>query len=65
MEFLIFGLGGLIAGALCGLPGLGGGILLMPLLRCGLGLPPPGYRDGEIVLFVKSIPRGWQAVSFQ
>jgi uncharacterized membrane protein YfcA len=38
--FAILGIGGVAAGALGGLLGIGGGILLMPLLRFGFDLPP-------------------------
>lgn len=37
---LLFG-GGLVAGALGGFLGIGGGIVLMPILRFLIGLPPP------------------------
>jgi uncharacterized protein len=40
VEISILVMGGLVAGALGGMLGLGGGILLMPLLRFWLGLPP-------------------------
>lgn len=40
-HILFLVLAGFLAGLIGGLLGLGGGILLMPVLRFGLGLPPP------------------------
>ena len=39
-ELLLLILGGLVAGTLGGMLGIGGGIVLMPILRFGAGLPP-------------------------
>lgn len=39
LDLVLLVLGGLAAGALGGLLGLGGGVLLMPILRFGAGLP--------------------------
>ncbi len=50
-EFLILLGTGLAAGTLGGLLGLGGGIILMPLLRFGFGLSPM-YAAGTCVLAV-------------
>lgn len=47
---MIFGVG-VVAGALGGLLGIGGGVVLMPVLRFGLGLPP-GLAAGTCVLGV-------------
>lgn len=38
--FLLLGLGGMMAGMLGGLLGIGGGILIMPVLRFIVGLEP-------------------------
>ncbi|MGD2154300.1 MAG: TSUP family transporter, partial [Gemmatimonadales bacterium] len=43
--------GGLLAGALGGLLGIGGGIVLMPLLRFVIGLEP-AYAAGTCVVAV-------------
>jgi len=40
-ELFVLFLGGLLAGALGGLLGIGGGIVLMPMLRFVVGLSPP------------------------
>ncbi len=40
LDCFLLAAGGLLAGALGGLLGLGGGIVLMPLLRFGIGLSP-------------------------
>jgi uncharacterized membrane protein YfcA len=40
-EIIMLTAGGLLAGVLGGLLGIGGGIVLMPLLRFLIGLPPP------------------------
>ncbi len=40
-EIMVLLGGGFIAGALGGLLGIGGGIVLMPMLRFLIGLPPP------------------------
>jgi uncharacterized membrane protein YfcA len=50
-EGLLMLTGGLAAGILGGLLGLGGGIVLMPLLRFGVGLPA-GQAAGTCVLAV-------------
>jgi uncharacterized membrane protein YfcA len=50
-ELLILLGGGLLAGFLGGLLGLGGGIVLMPLLRFGIGLSP-AHAAGTCVLAV-------------
>ena len=47
--FLIFG--GLIAGMLGGLLGIGGGILIMPILRFGVGLDP-AFAAGTCIVAV-------------
>ena len=39
-ELILLAAGGLIAGMLGGLLGIGGGVVLMPILRFGVGLPP-------------------------
>jgi uncharacterized membrane protein YfcA len=51
IVFLILLGTGLAAGTLGGLLGLGGGIILMPLLRFGFGLPPM-YAAGTCILAV-------------
>ncbi|MBW1871519.1 MAG: TSUP family transporter, partial [Deltaproteobacteria bacterium] len=48
--FFLFS-GGLLAGALGGLLGIGGGIVLMPLLRF-VALLPPAYAAGTCVVAV-------------
>ena len=50
-EFVILLGTGLVAGTVGGLLGLGGGIVLMPLLRFGFGLSPL-YAAGTVVLAV-------------
>lgn len=50
-ETLLLLAGGLLAGIVGGLLGLGGGIILMPLLRFGAGLSP-AYAAGTCVLAV-------------
>ena len=40
LVWILLGAGGFIAGSLGGLLGIGGGIVLIPLLRFGLGLSP-------------------------
>jgi len=40
-EIILLLIGGLLAGSLGGLLGIGGGIVLMPMLRFLVGLPPP------------------------
>jgi len=50
-EILLFVAGGLLAGILGGMLGLGGGIILMPLLRFGAGLSP-AYAAGTCVIAV-------------
>jgi uncharacterized membrane protein YfcA len=47
----LLGLGGMAAGILGGLLGIGGGILIMPILRFGLGLGP-GEAAGTCVVAV-------------
>ena len=49
-ELFLF-VGGLVAGVLGGLLGIGGGIVLMPLLRFVVGLSPP-YAAGTCILAV-------------
>lgn len=51
LECVLLLLGGLIAGTLGGLLGLGGGIILMPLLRFGVSLSP-AFAAGTCVLAV-------------
>lgn len=51
MEYFLLGLGGLAAGALGGLLGIGGGILIMPLLRFAWGLEPV-YAAGTCIVAV-------------
>jgi uncharacterized membrane protein YfcA len=51
VETLLMLFGGLTAGTLGGMLGLGGGIVLMPLLRFGVGLPA-GQAAGTCVLAV-------------
>ncbi|MFC1588373.1 sulfite exporter TauE/SafE family protein [Planctomycetota bacterium] len=50
-ELVLLFLGGLIAGALGGLLGIGGGIILMPLLRFIVGLSP-SHSAGTCILAV-------------
>lgn len=50
-ELLILLFGGLLAGMLGGLLGIGGGVVLMPLLRFGFGLSP-AYAAGTCVVAV-------------
>ena len=50
-EILLLFSGGLLAGALGGLLGIGGGIVLMPLLRF-VALLPPAYAAGTCVVAV-------------
>jgi uncharacterized membrane protein YfcA len=40
LEFVLITIVGVLAGILGGMLGIGGGILIMPVLRYGLGLPP-------------------------
>jgi len=51
VEYLLLGLGGLTAGALGGLLGIGGGILIMPLLRFVWGMEP-AYAAGTCIVAV-------------
>ena len=51
MDALLLVLGGLVAGMLGGMLGLGGGVVLMPLLRFGIGLAP-AEAAGTCVLAV-------------
>jgi len=51
MMLLLLGFGGLTAGMLGGLLGIGGGILIMPLLRFGMGFEP-AYAAGTCVVAV-------------
>ena len=58
VYLLLVGLG---AGCVGGLLGLGGGILLMPVLRFGLGLPPPMAVGTCIVgVFCTTFAGGWR-----
>ena len=50
-DILILFMGGFLAGALGGLLGIGGGIVLMPMLRFLVGLSP-AYAAGTCVLAV-------------
>ena len=56
-DVLLLLAGGLLAGVLGGLLGLGGGIILMPLLRFGAGLSP-AYAAGTCVIAVFFTTRG-------
>ena len=47
--FAVLGIGGFAAGALGGLLGIGGGILLMPLLRFGFDLSPAAAAGTFVV----------------
>jgi uncharacterized membrane protein YfcA len=51
IAWLLLAGGGFVAGGLGGLLGIGGGIVLMPLLRFGIGLSPP-YAAGTCILGV-------------
>jgi len=51
MTLLLLSMGGIMAGMLGGLLGIGGGILIMPLLRFGMGLEP-AYAAGTCVVAV-------------
>ena len=51
MILLLLSFGGITAGMLGGLLGIGGGILIMPLLRFGMGLDP-AYAAGTCIVAV-------------
>lgn len=51
LQTLLLLLGGLLAGSMGGLLGIGGGIVLMPLLRFVVGLPP-AYAAGTCIAAV-------------
>jgi uncharacterized membrane protein YfcA len=61
---LLLAFGGLIAGMLGGLLGIGGGILLMPILRFGVGLEP-AYSAGTFIVAVFLTTLGGIVMSFK
>jgi len=55
---LLLAIGGLVAGALGALLGLGGGILLVPLLTLGFGLPLPAAVGTSLVCVIATSTGG-------
>ncbi|MBU1948770.1 MAG: sulfite exporter TauE/SafE family protein, partial [Candidatus Eisenbacteria bacterium] len=61
VELALLIVGGLAAGALGGLLGIGGGIILMPILRFAIGLPAPQAAGACIVaVFFTTLGGGYR-----
>jgi uncharacterized membrane protein YfcA len=65
LEFVIVLLAGLTAGTLGGMLGIGGGIIIFPVLRFGLGLPPAiAAGTCVIAVFFTTLGGSWRHYRF-